>query len=111
MVMVPTICRSFWSHVLKKFFTLFALVGAFSLAYAADEQVRPQGGHEKNPAIEAAMKECASTSAKEANGRPDRAAMEKCMTAKGYARPAHPEGGRGRPPRGEKGVDAPTVKE
>jgi hypothetical protein len=88
---------------LKQALIFVALTAAFSLSHAADDQSRPPGGNERNPAIEAAMKECGATATKDANGRPDRAAMESCMTAKGFPRPAHREGQEGRPPKGEKG--------
>lgn len=42
--------------------------------------------------FEAAIKECEATVKKDSDGRPDRQAMEKCMSAKGFTRP---EGGPG----------------
>jgi hypothetical protein len=44
----------------------------------------------RNPAADAAMKACAGTVAKDAEGHPDHAAMKACMKAKGFNPPEHP---------------------
>jgi hypothetical protein len=41
----------------------------------------------KNPAIDAALSQCAASVTKDANGRPDRTAMDACMSAKGFKKP------------------------
>lgn len=56
------------------------------------------------PEVEAALKQCASTVAKEANGKPDRKAMRACMEAKGFKPPS---GGHDGPPPGEGGHEGP----
>lgn len=63
----------------------------FSASSFADMQMQ-QGGPggqsmQKNPQIEAALKECASSVSKDSQGRPDRTAFEACMTAKGFKKP------------------------
>jgi hypothetical protein len=48
-------------------------------------------------ALESAMKECETSLSNENSGRPDPAAMESCMTEKGFSRP---DGGHRPPPPG-----------
>ena len=52
----------------------------------------------RNPALEAALKECASSVAKDAQGRPEHAAMDACMSAKGFKKPPRRGEGGDRPP-------------
>lgn len=48
----------------------------------------PQGASSGDAELDAARKECAENAGEDSNGRPDRAAMDSCMQAKGYAKPA-----------------------
>jgi hypothetical protein len=60
---------------------------------------RPPKG--QNAALEAALTECAASAAKDTNGRPDHAAMDACMSAKGFKKPPHRDRGAPPPPRKE----------
>ena len=56
----------------------------------ADSTVPPQNRnhpHEKNPAIEKALKECSASIGKDISGRPDMTKMNACMSAKGFKKP------------------------
>jgi len=66
---------------------LFSLVSGIVLSFATT--VMYADPMAKNPTLEAALHTCASTVTKDANGRPDRAAMHACMKSKGFGRP-HP---------------------
>ena len=57
----------------------------------------PPPPHGRNAALDAAISECASSVAKDAQGRPERTAMDACMSAKGFKKPPH-HGGGDRPP-------------
>ncbi|MGD9172052.1 MAG: hypothetical protein PVI97_18695 [Candidatus Thiodiazotropha sp.] len=48
--------------------------------------------------LEAALEECFSSLEAEDNARPDRSAIDSCMSAKGFTRPSAPPG------RGERGI-------
>lgn len=61
------------------------LFSSLSSASESVQQGRPHG--EKNAQLEAAMKECATTSGKDSSGRPDRQAFETCMSSKGFKKP------------------------
>ncbi len=50
-----------------------------------------------NPALMEALKFCVDTSAKDANGRPDRQALDNCMRAKGFTKPERPPAPPGSP--------------
>lgn len=74
----------------------FLALGAIA-ADSSSQESRPGPG--KNPAIDAAIKECMSSTAKDSNGRPDRTAVDACMKSKGFTPPPHHgRGGRGQPP-------------
>lgn len=73
---------------------LMASVSAMAQSTSSNGGPGDGKGPGKNPAVEAAIKECASSVAKDSNGRPDHSAMEACMTAKGFTPPPHgPRGG------------------
>lgn len=52
----------------------------------------------RNPAVEAALQECAGSVAKDSNGRPDHEAMRACMSSKGFNPPEHGSHNGGMPP-------------
>ena len=82
---------------MKPSLLFITLITASGLSCAATGSVPdgppPSGGPGQNPALDTAMKACASTVAKDASGRPDRTALDTCMTAKGFTKPAMPPGG------------------
>jgi hypothetical protein len=58
----------------------------------------PRPSHaEENAGLKAALDECSASVSTGDNGRPDRAAMDECMTAKGFTKPIGKRGGRGGP--------------
>ena len=74
---------------------LASLVACSSAAWAASTEGPPPGG---GGAVDAALKTCASSVARDPQGHPDQAAMTACMTKAGFTKP---EGGgkhRGPPP-------------
>ncbi|WP_394792245.1 hypothetical protein [Rhodoferax sp.] len=79
--------------MLKKPFLFLALSAALVGAYAASD-APPSGGPGKNPELDAALQACAASVAKGTDGRPDRTAMDACMTAKGFTKPSGPPGGK-----------------
>lgn len=74
---------------------LACLLAVGNSADAAENASAPKG---KNTALEAALQACASSIAKDGQGRPDMAAMDSCMQAKGFSRPAGPPPGEGQRP-------------
>ena len=87
---------------MKKLMVLAALcmsASAFAQTSVVGNGVANNGNgspphHERNPAVESALHECASSVTKDANGRPDHEAMRACMQSKGFNPPAHHEGQR-----------------
>ncbi len=67
--------------------TVLAL-GCQTMAFAATNASAPQAG--KNSALEAAIAACSSSVAKDSRSGPDMSAMDACMQAKGFTRPAGP---------------------
>lgn len=49
-----------------------------------------------NSALEAALSACAASATQDSGGHPDQAAMDSCMTGKGFSRPSGPPPGKGR---------------
>jgi len=49
---------------------------------------------EKNPQMEAALKECSASSGQNSTGKPDMTKIDTCMTAKGFTKPNHDGKGR-----------------
>ncbi len=74
---------------------LACLLAAGNMAGAAENASAPKG---KNTALEAALQACASSIAKDGQGRPDMVAMDSCMQAKGFSRPDGPPPGEGQRP-------------
>lgn len=70
------------------------LVGCSAAAWAASTTTESgsasTGG---NSAVDAALKACAASVAKDSNGGPDETAMTACMTKAGFTKPAQ-DGGR-----------------
>ncbi len=66
----------------KLLLTVFLLSISTSYACAA-----PQGPP-ANDELGKALQECMAASAKDSNGHPDRAAVDQCMTNKGFRKPA-----------------------
>lgn len=73
--------------------TILSLIASLSLslfstltfASESTQPMKPINGN--NSELENAMKECARSSGKDVQGRPDRVAFEKCMNSKGFKRP------------------------
>jgi hypothetical protein len=55
---------------------------------AGREQNGKGPGSSGDAKLDAARKSCADEAGKDSNGRPDRAEMDSCMQAKGFAKPA-----------------------
>ena len=55
---------------------------------AGHEQKGNGPGSSGDAKLDAARKSCADEAGKDSNGRPDRAEMDSCMKAKGFAKPA-----------------------
>ncbi|WP_164546965.1 MULTISPECIES: hypothetical protein [unclassified Variovorax] len=70
---------------------LACMVGLASAAYAATATTDGGGA-----ALDAALKTCAASVAKDSNGGPDQTAMSACMTRAGFAKPS--QDGEHRPP-------------
>ena len=81
---------------MKKTALALSLLATLGLAQA-DNGPPPGGGPGNNPALDAALKDCAASASKGSDGRPDFSAMETCMKAKGFEKPAKPPAG-GPPP-------------
>lgn len=65
------------------------------LATAGIEAPTVSFAAQSDSGLEAALAECAGSVAKDSNGRPERTAMDACMSAKGFTKPNGP------PPGGE----------
>ncbi|TCJ11648.1 hypothetical protein EZJ19_14625 [Parasulfuritortus cantonensis] len=63
-----------------------------------DTPDRPPHGPPGNPEMKAAIDACAASVARDAQGRPERKAMDACMQAKGFAPPRGGPGEHGHPP-------------
>lgn len=73
---------------MKKYVLAMMVVGlssAFSVFAQEADSSRPP----MDPAVKAAFKECAQQATKDANGRPNRMEMDKCLEAKGITPPMH----------------------
>ena len=81
---------------MKQFALALTLLATLGLAQA-DNGPPPGGGPGNNPALDAALKECAASSSRGSDGRPDFTALDACMKAKGFEKPAKPPAG-GPPP-------------
>lgn len=80
-------------------YALTLLLAMGPTAYADDTASVPPPPPNMSPELKAALSSCASSVAKDENGRPQRKAMDACMKAKGFAPPQHGPGGDGqRPP-------------
>lgn len=67
-------------------------------ATASTTASAPAGGN--NSAFESAMSSCVAQAGKDAQGGPNRQAVDSCMQAKGYSKPAGgPPPGNGQPPK------------
>lgn len=78
--------------------TAIAMAALSLAAFAADSATEKRGGS-RNPEFEAAIQACSNSVAKDSRGGPDRTAMDSCMSAKGFTRPAGPPPGEhGQPP-------------
>jgi len=77
-----------------------ACILAYGAAQAETTAVAaPANSAPDRSAVEAALTACSSSATKDANGYVDQAAMENCMTQKGYSRPTGlPPGGQGNHP-------------
>lgn len=77
------------------------LVGCSAAAWAASTTTESSsastGSTGGNSAVDAALKTCAASVAKDSNGGPDETAMTACMTKAGFTKPAQ-DGGRPPPP-------------
>jgi hypothetical protein len=69
--------------------TLLATLGLAQ----ADNGPPSSGGPGNNPALDAALKECAASAGKSSDGRPNFTAMEACMKTKGFEKPSKPPAG------------------
>jgi len=58
----------------------------------AAENGNPPPGSSGDAALGAARKECAESAGRDSNGRPDRSAIDTCMVAKGFEKPAQRPG-------------------
>jgi hypothetical protein len=79
-----------------KFFAFLAVILLFVTiaeirAFSDEDTMTPPTG--KNTALDQALKECSESVGTDGNGRPDMTAMDKCMSEKGFTKPA------GKPPR------------
>lgn len=81
---------------MKRVFLFFVALSGLSL-FGSDNN-NPPPSHEKNPAVEKALQECAATIGKDSSGRPDMAKMDACMRDKGFKKPPHPPKDGERPP-------------
>ena len=70
-----------------------AWVAALGLACAASSSAQNAPPSGKNATLDAAIQACSASVAKDAGGRPDRTAMDACMTAKGFTKPSGPPPG------------------
>lgn len=70
---------------------MVGLLACAANGHAEENQQSPG----RNSAVDAAIKECMALAAADANGRPDRAAVDSCMTAKGFTKPQGGPGGPG----------------
>lgn len=78
-------------------FVLAFLVGCSATALAASAATESGTGNSGgNAAVDAALKTCAASVAKDAGGGPDQTAMTACMTKAGFTKPV--QGGERRPP-------------
>lgn len=75
-------------HALCAIVCCLSITGAF--AASSSTNTPPD-----KAALEAAIKSCASSAAKDANGQPDMKATDTCMSGKGYTKPSGPPPGQG----------------
>lgn len=71
------------------------LICTLSLGLATTTLAAPPKAENAMPdraALEAALDECVASLNADSSGRPDHSAMDSCMSAKGFTRPAGPPG-------------------
>lgn len=100
--------RRFWVRsTVAVCFAAALLLGSQAFATDATSTTAPPHAHHHgappstgNAALDAAMKACAESVAKDAHGGPDHTAMDACLKAKGFTPPAGgpPHEGAGGPP-------------